>query len=248
MTKSTNYWMCGKHSVIAALNNPRRKYYELLITKTCKEELAGVMQITSKELGCNVHVVEGREIEKLSGLNSAVHQGIALMVSPLESVPLKDILEKPEAQNKSIIVAMDNITDPQNFGAIVRSACAFGANAIITTKNNSASETAALSKASVGTLEKVDICIEANLSNAFKLLKKQGYWIFGLDGSAKDDTKLLKKYDKVVLVLGSEGEGLRNLVKENCDVLVKIPISNTDSLNVSNAAAIALYEASGSGL
>ena len=89
---------------------------------------------------------------------------------------------------------------------------------------------------------------QSYVSNAFKLLKKQGYWIFGLDGSAKDDTKLLKKYDKVVLVLGSEGEGLRNLVKENCDVLVKIPISNTDSLNVSNAAAIALYEASGSGL
>ncbi len=242
MTKNNNYWMCGKHTVIAALNNPRRKFYQLLVTKACKDELAGSVQMNSKELGCNVHVVEPREIEKLSGLSSAVHQGIALMVSPLEPVQLQEVIKKAEAKSKSIIIAMDNITDPQNFGAIVRSACAFNADAIVTTKNNSASETAALSKASVGTIEKIDICIEANLSNTFKTLKKHGYWVIGLDGSAKDDIKLLKKYDKVVLVLGSEGEGMRNLVKDNCDLLVKIPISNTDSLNVSNAAAIALYE------
>ncbi len=244
MTKN-NYWMCGKHSVIAALNNPRRKFYQLLITKSCKDELSSLMQFTSKEIGCNVHIVESKEIEKLSGLSTATHQGIALMVSPLDPVSLVDVIKKTNSKSKSIILALDNITDPQNFGAIVRSACAFNTDAIITTKNNSASETAALSKASVGTLEKVDICVEANLSNAFKTLKKHGYWVFGLDGNAKDDIKLLKKYDKVVLVLGSEGEGIRNLVRDNCDVLIKIPILNTDSLNVSNAAAIALYESTG---
>jgi 23S rRNA (guanosine2251-2'-O)-methyltransferase len=243
MAKNNNYWMCGKHSVVAALNNPNRKFYELLITQSCKEELSGVMQFTSKELGCNVHIVDSKQIEKLSGLGSATHQGIALMVAPLEPISLKDVMAKTAAKKQSVIIAMDNITDPQNFGAIIRSACAFNADAIVTTKNNSASESAALSKASVGTIEKLGICVEANLSNAFKALQKSGYWVIGLDGSAKDDIKLIKKYDKVVIVLGSEGEGMRSLVKENCDLLVKIPIANTDSLNVSNAAAIALYEA-----
>ncbi len=244
MAKNNNYWMCGKHTVIAALNNTRRKFYELLITQACKDELSGVMKFTSKELGCNVHIVDSKQIEKLSGLSSASHQGIALMVAPLEAVFLKDVIDKTSSKKRSVIVAMDNITDPQNFGAIIRSACAFNADAIVTTKNNSASESAALSKAAVGTIEKIDICVEANLSNTFKTLQKSGYWVIGLDGTAKEDIKLIKKYDKVVLVLGSEGEGIRNLVKENCDILVKIPISNTDSLNVSNAAAIALYEAS----
>lgn len=229
--------------MIAAILNPKRKCYELILSASTKQNLYNEHKLSDGMIGCAVKTVDAKEIDKIIGLREVSHQGVAMRVAPLEYHNIKDLLEQI-ADKKSVIIALDNVTDPQNVGAIVRSAVAFGAHGVLIPKFNSSIESGALVKAAVGNFEKIPICVESNLNSAFRILKDHGYWIFGLVGGATENISLIKKYDKVVLVLGSEGEGMRKLVKENCDVLIKIPIQNTDSLNVSNAAAIALYEAS----
>lgn len=241
MSKSNTYWMYGKHPVLAALQNPERKCYELLITSACKQSIAEECNFLDKNLACSIRIVDSKELDKVIKNKDVPHQGIALKVAPLESKKLKDILKNVKSA-KSTILVLDNLTDPQNVGAIIRSSVAFGVDAVVIPKNNSSIESAALTKAAVGNYEKMPLCIETNLNNVFRTLREQGYWVLGLDGAAKENISCARNYDKVVLVLGSEGEGMRKLTRENCDLLLKIPIRNAESLNVSNAAAVALYE------
>lgn len=219
----------GKHPCQAVLNNPKRKVGQVYITKETLSELSEIKKY---------RLCTRQEIEKIIGKTDPTHQGIAIEVEPLQRIQIAEV-----ATDSKIIIALDQINDPHNIGAICRSAAAFGVSYIITTKDNSFTETAALLKAASGTFEMVKIVETANLNNAFEKLKASGYWIIGLDGHAKDYIPAAKQFDKVVIVLGSEGEGMRRLTKENCDLLVKIAISsNVESLNVSNAAAITLYE------
>ncbi|MFI4955474.1 MAG: 23S rRNA (guanosine(2251)-2'-O)-methyltransferase RlmB [Gammaproteobacteria bacterium] len=219
----------GKHACLAVINNPKRKLGQIYITK---ETLAELSDIKGYKLCTR------QEIEKIIGKVDPTHQGIAIEVDPLARQPISAV-----DTNSKIILALDQINDPHNVGAICRSAAAFGVEYIITTKDNGFSESAALLKAASGTYEMVNFIETANLNNAFEKLKKEGYWIIGLDGYAKDYIATAKQFDKVVIVLGSEGDGLRRLTKENCDLLVKISISSkVESLNVSNATAITLYE------
>jgi len=240
MKKNENYWIYGKHAVLAALNNPNRRYFELLVTQLTLESIIADSGFSLTSIACHHRIVSNKELDKLLK-GAPAHQGIALRVSAIEGMSVKELiktLDKP----RSVVVVLDSVTDPQNVGSIIRSAVAFGCDAIILPKHNGASESSSLLKASVGTFEKINVCYEANLSNAFKTLKDAGYWVAGLDGYATDDISILRKYEKLVLVLGSEGEGMRKLIKENCDFTAKINIQNTESLNVSNAAAIAFYE------
>lgn len=235
---SKTYWLYGKHAVISALSNSARKITEAAFTKEALAELERA-KINIKNKGFKV----SHDLARISELKHAVHQGYALKVQPLDSGDISEIIFADKS--KELVLALDQITDPQNVGAIIRSAVAFGVDKIIMQKANAPEETGALAKAAAGTLEQVSLFYVTNLSQALISLKQHGFWVAGLSGRGACSIANLKEYDKLVLVLGAEGVGLRRLVEQNCDILAKININaNVESLNVSNAAAITLYELS----
>jgi 23S rRNA (guanosine2251-2'-O)-methyltransferase len=225
----------GKHASLAALANPMRKIKRVMVTKNVHDELG-------KKTFSNIKNIQVMESKKLDDLlpREAVHQGIAVECEPLTQLSLHDFLT--DNKNKPILV-LDQVSDPHNVGAILRSAAAFDAGAVIVTDRNAPTESGVMAKTASGALEIIPLIAVGNLVQAIELLKKAGYWIYGLDGEAKETISKVKLDSKTVLVLGAEGRGLRRLTGEHCDVLVRLPISEKmESLNVSNAAAVALYE------
>jgi len=227
------YWLYGHHAVSAALANPERKILRLA-------------QVGTDE----VPMVEGHEWERVPRdiLESwlppgAVHQSLAAKVHPLPDRGIEDVIAAAEGQEHAYLMILDQVTDPQNVGAILRSAAAFGALAVVLTERNAAPESGALAKAASGALEHVPLVRVTNLSRAIELLKKGGFWIAGLAAEAPRTLAEAKLSGKVGLALGAEGPGLRRLTREHCDLLVRLPTGGPiDHLNVSNAAAVALYE------
>jgi 23S rRNA (guanosine2251-2'-O)-methyltransferase len=219
--------------VTAALANPDRKILRLA--------QAGAEEVPA---------VEGHEWEQVPRdvLESwlpfgAVHQGLAAKVHPLPDHGVEDVIAAAEEMEHAHIMILDQVTDPQNVGAILRSAAAFGALAVVLTERNAAPESGALAKAASGALEHVPLVRVINLSRAIELLKKGGFWIAGLAADAPRTLAEAKLTGKVGRAVGAEGPGLRRLTREHCDLLVRLPTGGPiDHLNVSNAAAVALYE------
>ena len=176
----------------------------------------------------------------------AVHQGLALRAAPLPQPDLPDLLAglPPAGPGAAqVVVALDQITDPQNVGAILRSAAAFGAVAVIATRRHAAPESGALAKAASGALDHLAYLQVVNLARALDQLKAADFWILGLAADAPAAIAEAEAGGRVVLALGAEGPGLRRLTRERCDLLVRLPTTGPiGQLNVSNAAAVALYE------
>lgn len=231
------YWMFGKNPCKAALENKDRVILEIRAVDTILDELNYLIPKSIKRIS-----VKNKELDAL--LPNSVHQGIAIKVKPLDRLHIDWLLDSNLRLSKNIVMILDHVTDPHNIGAIIRTASAFNVRAIITSIRNGAQETGVVAKSAAGGLEIVPIVEVANISEGIKILKKHNYWVFGLDGNASENVNVMKQYDNIAIVLGSEGFGMRDLVSKNCDVLVKIPISSQmESLNVSNAAAIALFSA-----
>jgi 23S rRNA (guanosine2251-2'-O)-methyltransferase len=229
-------WIWGWHAVEAALANPRRGAPLRLVATPDKAR-----QVEAK-FGRQA-VMEVADAHQI-GLNlpqGAVHQGIALRPAPLEDADLSDFEPRPGA----VLLILDQVTDPQNVGAILRSAAAFGAAGMILQDRNAPKLTGALAKAAAGAVEQMPVARVVNLSRAIDELSKAGWRAVGLAGEAERGLDEVLDGAPTVLVLGSEGEGLRRLVAEHCDELAKIAMpGGFESLNVSAAAAVALYEAS----
>lgn len=226
----------GRHAVLSALKNPRRKVSKLLCTKENADEI----RRTAPDIP--LQIVERKEIDKLLP-TEAVHQGFALFCSELPSVAIEDIIAMAENQENCHVLILDQVTDPQNIGAIIRSAVAFNTLALIVQDKNSPAETGSMAKASAGMIEFLPICRVTNLSRALEQLKDAGFWTIGMDGYAQTTVDKLKKGGKNAIIMGSEGKGMRRLVEENCDITVKLPMNKkVESLNVATAAAIMLYE------
>ena len=227
--KSGTYWLYGRHAVEAALSNPQRRVRRVLCAA---KEIPNWLQAVKPER------VDAQQIDKRVG-RDAVHQGVAAEVDPLDAPHISEI-----AATKQPVLMLDQVTDPHNIGAILRSAAAFGIAAVMVPKDHAPNESGVMAKAACGALEHVPLVPIGNLAQAIKELKKEDYWILGLDGEARESVDKAKNYQPLALVLGAEGKGMRRLTRELCDLLVKIPIDATmESLNVSNAAAIALYAA-----
>ncbi|MDQ0462729.1 23S rRNA (guanosine2251-2'-O)-methyltransferase [Caulobacter ginsengisoli] len=224
------------HAVEAALANPKRgEPRRLVATADRAKKLSGHK---------NLEILEAQEIARYLP-QGAVHQGLAMKPEPLEGSDI-DAIGSPA---KGVLVMLDQITDPQNVGAIFRSAAAFGAKGIILQDRNAPPLTGALAKAAAGAVDQIDHASVVNLSRALERLSELGWKVVGLDGAADTDLADALEGSATVLVLGSEGEGIRRLVAEHCDILARIPMpGGFESLNVSNAAAIALYEASRPGI
>jgi 23S rRNA (guanosine2251-2'-O)-methyltransferase len=225
----------GKHAVAAALDNPGRKLLKAWTTR----EAAGFMQFPADVAVTLADVADlGRLVPK-----DAPHQGVVIEVEPLEEVWLDELMTR--ADERAVLLVLDQVTDPHNVGAILRSAAAFGAIGIVTQDRHSPPESGALAKAASGALERVPWARVVNLARALEEIGEAGFWRIGLAGDAATELKDALGPQRVALVLGAEGPGLRPNTREHCDVLARLPISDAiESLNVSNAAAVALYAAS----
>jgi 23S rRNA (guanosine2251-2'-O)-methyltransferase len=228
-----NYWIFGHHAVTAALANPRRRIHRLLAADGEQAALPADRK------------VERYDVQSLSALlpSGAVHQGLAALVEPLPVVDLGEVIEDLPAEAPAQILVLDQVTDPQNVGAILRSAAAFGAACLVLTERHAAPESGTLAKAASGALDVLPMVRVVNLARAIEALKRAGFWCLGLAGEGEMTLAEAKPNGRVALVLGAEGSGLRRLTREHCDQLVRLPTRGPiDQLNVSNAAAVALYE------
>ena len=224
----------GRHAVAAALDNPNRRVLKAWATR----DSAGFMQFP-KDIP--VTLADVADLGRLVPAD-APHQGVVVEVEPLEDVWLDEIVGG--AGDRAVLHVLDQVTDPHNVGAILRSAAAFGAVGIVTQDRHSPPESGALAKAASGALETMPWVRTVNLARALEEIAEAGFWRIGLTGDADTDLKEALGPQRVALVLGAEGPGLRPNTREHCDALARLPITSAvESLNVSNAAAVALYAA-----
>lgn len=232
--RGAGLWLYGRHAVEAALANPRREVRRLVVLDPT-----------------TLVVPAGRpapEIRDRAGIGTllppgAVHQGLAALVAPLPEVGVEDVCIAAAARADAIVVVLDQVTDPQNVGAILRSAAAFGAIAVIQQSRHAPPVTGTLAKAASGGLEAMMLAEATNIARALDDLRVAGFRTIGLDSEAPQTLATATASGRMALVFGSEGTGLRRLVREGCDVLARLPTRPpVGSLNVSAAAAAALYE------
>lgn len=227
----------GIHAVEAALRNAARKIRRLLLTENAQRRLQGALQ----ERGVTGEPAAPKDLDRLLG-SEAVHQGAMLETAPLAEPDLETLAEA--AQGRPLLV-LDQVTDPHNVGAILRSAAVFGAAGLVMTRRHSPPLDGTLAKSASGALEIVPVALVGNLARAMEELKELGFTVVGLDGEGETAIEAIDWTDRVALVLGAEGKGLRHLTREKCDQLCRITAEGPlDSLNVSNAAAVALHFAS----
>lgn len=222
-------WLYGHHAVAAALANPHRKWLRLVATRNAARDIDGQAP----------EILEAREIDKLLP-EGAVHQGLALLVNPLPAPGLSELL----VRDGRPLVFLDHVTDPHNVGAILRSAAAFGARGVITTHRHAPPITGVLAKAASGAIEHVPYLQLNNLADALTAAGEAGYVRLGLDerGEPLEPALAATVQFPVAFVLGAEGAGLRERTRTTCDRLVRLPTTGPiGALNVSNAAAVALY-------
>ncbi len=226
-------YLYGIHTVRAALDNPRRTKRVLLATPNALTRLnegGGTGKVRVEE-------TTPRDLDRILGAD-AVHQGAALEVDPVSRFGLDDI------RALQLVVVLDQVTDPHNVGAILRTACAFGADAVITTQRYAPRETGVMAKSASGALDLVPLIEVRNLGDALETLKKRGLTVLGFDSEAPAPLKPRQQPGPLAIVLGAEGKGLRQRTRELCDEMVRLDMPGPiKSLNVSNAAAIALFAA-----
>lgn len=234
------YWLYGLHSGLAAAANPRRRVLRLAAVGseaarlTAAAERSGVARPT-------VELIDRPGLTALLPAG-AVHQGVAVRAAPLPAGDLDALLAALPTAPETLIVVVDQASDPRNVGAVLRSAAGFGAAAVVVQDRHAAPETAVLAKAASGALETVPMLREVNLARTLRRLRAEGCFCLGLDGAAADTLAEASLPGRCALVVGAEGSGLRRLVRETCDATARIPLAPAvDSLNLSVAAAIAMY-------
>lgn len=238
-------WIYGLHAALAVAANPARHCRRLVATETNQQRLAAAAAAATAAGGAERPRVEFLERLDLEALlpTGAVHQGMAVLADPLAEMPVESLLANLTDRPRACVVVLDQATDPRNVGAVLRSAAAFGADAVVVQDRHAPPVTGALAKAASGALEIVPLIRVTNLARTLAAAKDAGFWCAGLDGTAPQTLAEADLGGRIVLVFGAEGGGLRRLTRESCDLMVRIPIAGTiESLNLSTAAAIALYE------
>jgi 23S rRNA (guanosine2251-2'-O)-methyltransferase len=228
-------YVYGKSVVLSALRSGK-KIEKLWIQNGRNDDEVEVLARRSKVA---VEKTERKHLDHLVGGN---HQGYVALVEEYPTYDLKQLLATVQPGHQPLLIALDQLQDPHNLGAIMRTAACVGADGIIIEKNRSVSLNATVAKVSAGAIDIIKVAEVTNLSQALKSLKKEGYWVVGTSLKTEKDYRSVDYDMPLVLVVGSEGEGMRRLVEENCDILVKMPLKNgMDSLNASVAAGIMLY-------
>ena len=235
-----NHVIYGIHSVKAALLNSKRTHSELILQENSNFPYEKFKSSLKK-----ITFLDHKQFKKLYG-NQQSTQGIVLITEDYLKPSLEEFIQIENKNTKSVILVLDQITDPQNIGSIMRSCALFNCKGIIVSKDNSPELTPSLLKAASGAAEVVNYFKVTNIRRILLDLKKNGYWVYGFDSSSKSKSSLNFE-KKSVLVFGSEGKGIRDLIKKECDVFIRLKMEKVskfeiDSLNVSNASSIALHE------
>lgn len=233
--------LAGVNSIVEAIKGGRKIHKIYIQQGRSGKKIEELLNLAEKR-GIYVQEVEKKRLDQMYTVSN--HQGIIAQVDTYDYSELGEVLEYATLKGeKPFIIMLDGLEDPQNLGSIIRTAECAGVHGIIIPRHNSVEITAAVAKASAGAVEHIHIVRETNLVNTLTYLKEQGMWIIGADMFAKEDYFNSDIPTPAVLVIGSEGKGIRRLVKENCDVLVKIPmLGKINSLNASIAAALLMYE------
>lgn len=230
-----SYWLYGFHAARAALGNPARKVIRALLADTVSAKLRPLLGQIPTDI-CNPQKI-AQALPR-----DAVHQGVALLCEPLPERDLDEVIEASTPGSRRFAI-LDQITDPHNEGAILRSAAAFGFTGVVVQARHSPPESGVLAKAASGALDQVPRIAVVNIARALEDMARSGIWRIALAADGSEDIRTAVNGSDLAIVLGAEGSGVRRLVRESCDTSAHIPMHGTiESLNVSNAAAIAFYE------
>ena len=244
------HFIWGRHAVFAALVNPERRIAQIYAASDDGESEinAYLARLTADRRSAlpAIQRIDRQRLDAIGGAHDkAVHQSVAAAVWPLDPPHLDDFLANHRSTQNLRLLLLDQLSDPRNVGAIMRSARAFGVAAVITTFRHAAEESGTLARAASGALDHLPYLRVTNLARAIETLQQEGICVVGLSGDGDIAVAKLAAFDRLAIVLGAEGSGLRRLSRDHCDQLARIDIDDqSDSLNVSNAAAIALYAAS----
>jgi 23S rRNA (guanosine2251-2'-O)-methyltransferase len=230
-------FLYGLHAVFAALKNPHRHHKALYLTEKTRDSLAKELKGYTLP---PMKIVDAKEIQRMIPA-TAVHQGIILESFSLEDLSLEEVVERADAN--ATLVILDQVTDPHNVGAILRSCAAFGATALILPEHHSSDLGGIAGKSSSGALEIVPVVKVINLAQSLAYLKKHDFWCYGLDEEGTTTLGRTSLTGRNAFVFGAEGQGIRRLVRESCDDLIRLPTApEFSTLNVSNTVAVVLYE------
>ncbi len=233
----------GIHPVAEALKARRRKIFECYIAETSRSARLSELQVQAETNGIPVRKISFERLEAITRTDS--HQGIAAGVSRYPAVSIQELLDRPPSDGRErLLLLLDHVVDPHNLGALTRTALCAGIDGIVIPKDRSAQPSPAVSKASAGAIEHIQLSIVTNMADTISLLKKAGFWIVGLE---KESDRSLYQSDltgNLAIVVGGEEKGIRPLVRKKCDYLISIPQRTTvNSLNASVAGAVVIYEA-----
>ena len=240
--KKSSFLIAGKHAVIEALKNPRRKVLKVLLNEESKKKLN--RENLNKVLLENVKIFykTKKELDRLCSKDQISHQGLIADIEHLEKKNIKEYLEQNSTEKNITLVALQGVTDPRNIGSIIRSAASFNINGIIVTERSYPSESKLLYKSASGCTELIDIFEVSNINSTLKLLQSKNFWISGFDIQSNKDFASHDWNGRNVLLFGSEGYGLKFQTKKNSDFLLRININKkVESLNISNSASIVFH-------
>ena len=238
MSKSS-FFIIGKHAVLEALKNPKRKVLRLFLTEESKKTIHRSSPRKNLLKGHKIYFKTKKELDRYSIKENIQHQGFVAEIEHLEKIDLKSFIKN---KINSTLVCLDEITDPRNIGAIIRSAASFNIDGIIIKERSFPSESKLMYKSASGAVENMEIFEVANINTTLKYLRENNFWVYGFDSDSNKDFTEIKWSGNTVLLFGSEGYGIKMHTKKYTDFLVKIKIDNkVESLNVSNSAAIAFH-------
>ena len=241
MEKST-FYIVGKHAVMEALRNPKRRVIRVFLTEDSKKKLHKENPNLNLLENIKVFFKSKKELDKHCKNEGISHQGLVAEVEHLENLRIKDFVESNNDKKKINLVALDNVTDPRNIGSIIRSAASFNIDGIIVKERSYPRESKLMYKSASGCIEFINIFEVSNISSTLKFLKSKNFWVSSFDSDAKDDFTKHDWNGKNVLLFGSEGYGLSYQLKKNSDFLFKIKInSKVESLNIANSASIVFH-------
>jgi len=234
-----SFWIGGKHAVREAVLNPKRPIVKIFLSQDQYDEYCYLKNKTKKNFF--IEIKTNKQIDQIFKNNSFKHQSIASLVKKIPDIDIKEKIQELNSKQNSVILILDNITDQRNIGSIIRSSVAFNVDAVIILKKNFSYSNYGIYKSASGGMEHIALIAVTNIVQAIEILKKNNYWVLGLDHHANKKINVIDVKKKIALVFGSEDKGIRELVKKNCDETIKIEINKSiNSLNVSNACSASL--------
>ena len=242
LVKKSTFYIVGKHAVVEALKNPKRRVVRVFLTEDSKKKIHKENQHINLLKNLSVFYKTKKDLDKYCSREGITHQGMVAEIEHLDNVNIKEFVNKNKNRNNINLVALDDVTDPRNIGSIIRSAASFNIDGIIVKERSYPSDSKLLYKSASGCTELINIFQVSNVNTTLKYLKSKNFWVSGFDSEAKKDFTNHNWNGNNILLFGSEGYGLNYQIKKNSDFLFRININaKVDSLNISNSASVVFH-------